>query len=168
MLQGRRITLVVAMADNRAIGLDGQMPWHLPRELRHFKETTMGHPIVMGRKTHESIGRPLPGRQNIVISRDVAYQAAGCDTAGSLEEAVSKAEGDEVMVIGGGQIYAAALPFADRMVITRVACSPEADTWFPPWDPAEWRETGRRAEQADESNPLDYVVIDLERCLPGT
>lgn len=168
MLHDKRITLVVAMAKNRAIGLDGQMPWHLPRELKHFKETTMGHPILMGRKTHESIGRALPGRQNIVISRDPNYRAEGCDSAVSLEDAVSVANGEEIMVIGGGQIYKAAFAYADRLVLTLVDCSPSADTWFPGWDESEWRVVARREEQADESNAFSYSVLDLIRDLPGT
>ncbi len=108
MLGGKRVTLVAAMARNRAIGQDGAMPWHLPRELKHFEATTLGHPIVMGRKTWESIGRALPGRQNIVVTRDPGYRAEGCDVVGSLEAAMAVAAGDEVMVIGGGQLYAQA------------------------------------------------------------
>ena len=104
MLAGKRITLIAAMGRNRAIGLEGAMPWHLPRELRHFKETTMGKPIVMGRKTWESIGRVLPGRQNIVVTRNPDYVAEGCDVTGSLEGAVARASGREVMIIGGGQL----------------------------------------------------------------
>ena len=163
MLQGKKITLVAAMARNRAIGLDGAMPWHLPRELRHFKETTFGKPIVMGRKTWESIGRVLPGRQNIVVTRNPDYQAAGCDVVDSLESAAETAAGDEVMMIGGGQLYAEALPFADRMVLTLVECEPEADTWFPAWNDGEWREVASREEAPDEENPHAYRVVELER-----
>ena len=112
MLGGRKITLVAAMARNGAIGLDGAMPWHLPRELKHFRDTTMGKPIVMGRLTWRSIGRALPGRQNIVVSRDPAFGAPGCEVARSLEEAIALARGEEVMIIGGGQLYAAAMPLA--------------------------------------------------------
>lgn len=161
MLAGKRITLIAAMACNRAIGLDGAMPWHLPRELRHFKDTTMGKPIVMGRKTWESIGRVLPGRQNIVVTRNPEYVAEGCDVTGSLAEAVARASGMEVMVIGGGQLYAEALPHSDRMVLTMVDCEPEADTWFPDWSAEEWVETSARSELADEKNPLNYQVMDL-------
>ena len=133
MLGGKRISIVAAMARNRAIGIRGAMPWHLPRELRHFKETTMGKPIVMGRKTWESIGRALPGRQNLVVSRNPEFRADGCEITQSLEAAVRQARGDEVMVIGGGQLYVQALPVADRMVLTLVDCEPDADTWFPRW-----------------------------------
>ena len=163
MLHGKKITLVAAMARNRAIGLDGAMPWRLPRELKHFKETTMGKPIVMGRKTRESIGRVLPGRQNIVVTRNPDYLAEGCDVLLSLEAAVDSAAGDEVMVIGGGQVYAEALPFADRMVLTMVECEPEADTWFPEWDEGEWLEVSSRSEAPDEKNPYAYRVVEMLR-----
>ena len=165
MLLDKTITLVAAMAANRAIGLDGQMPWHLPRELKHFRETTMGKPIVMGRKTWESIGRALPGRQNLVVTRNPRLEAPDCDVAGSLWEAVEMAAGDEVMIIGGGQLYAEALPMADRMVLTRVDCEPEADTWFPEWNEAEWIESASRDELPDEKNPYAYRVFELKRRL---
>jgi len=163
MLHGKRITLVAAMGRNRAIGLDGALPWHLPRELRHFKETTMGKPIVMGRRTWQSIGRALPGRQNLVVTRDTALRAEGCDIAHSLGEAVARSVGAEVMIIGGGQLYREALPHADRMILTLVDQEPAADTWFPAWDPAEWCEVTVRNERADEKNPCDYRVIELTR-----
>jgi dihydrofolate reductase len=163
MLAGKTITLVAAMAINRAIGRDGAMPWHLPRELKHFKNTTMGKAIVMGRKTWESIGRVLPGRQNIVVTRNPDYAVEGCDVVSSLEAAIAAAESDEVMIIGGGQLYAEAMPQADRMVLTLVDCEPEADTWFPEWDEEDWREVSSREEASDENNPHAYRVLDLER-----
>ena len=167
VLQGKRITLIAAMAGNRAIGLDGAMPWHLPRELKHFKDSTMGKPIVMGRKTWESIGRVLPGRQNIVVTRNPDYSAAGCDVAASLAEAVTAASGPEVMVIGGGQLYAEAMAVADRMLLTLVECEPEADTWFPEWNEEEWAGTTVRVELPDEKNPLAYKVREYVR-LPSS
>ena len=163
MLLGKTITLVAAMGRNRAIGLDGALPWRLPRELKHFRDTTMGKAIVMGRLTWASIGRALPGRQNIVVSRDPAFAAPGCEAAGSLEQAVAAAEGEEVMIIGGGQLYAAALPYADRMVLTLVDCAPQADTWFPAWDEGAWREVAARDEAADADNPFAYRVVELVR-----
>lgn len=163
MLGGKRITVIAAMARNRAIGRDGGLPWHLPRELQHFKETTMGHAIVMGRRTWQSIGRPLPGRQNIVVTRNPAFHAEGCDVAASLDDAVAVARSEEVMVIGGGQLYAAALEHADRMILTIVDCEPAADAWFPSWRESEWRETPLRTERADGTNPLGYRVIELAR-----
>jgi dihydrofolate reductase len=161
--QGKSITLIAAMARNRAIGVNGAMPWHLPGELQHFKAATMGKPIVMGRKTWESIGRPLPGRQNIVVTRNPGFRAEGCDLAVSLDEAIDLANGEEIMIIGGGQLYAQALPDADRMLLTLVDCEPDADTWFPPWDRAQWRLVSRRQEASDNDNPLSYEVLELVR-----
>jgi dihydrofolate reductase len=163
VLAGKTITLVAAMARNRGIGMDGELPWHLPGELSHFRQTTMGKPIVMGRKTWQSIGRALPGRQNLVVSRNRAFKAEGCEVAASLEEAVSRAQGLDVMVIGGGQLYAEALPHADRMVLTLVDCEPPADTWFPEWKNDEWEETAERSEEPDELNPYAYRVVELRR-----
>ena len=163
MRQGKSITLIAAMARNRAIGIDGAMPGHLPGELQHFKAATMGKPIVMGRKTWESIGRPLPGRQNIVVTSRSGLVARGCDLAASLDEAIALANGAEVMIIGGGHLYAQALPMADRLLLTLVDCEPEADTWFPPWDRAQWRLVSRRQEASDDNNPLSYEVLDLVR-----
>lgn len=163
MMQGRKITLIAAMAGNRAIGMNGDMPWHLPGELRHFKEVTMGKPIVMGRKTWESIGRALPGRQNIVVSRNLSFQAPGCVLAGSLEDAIGLASGEEVMIIGGGELYRQALGNADRMILTEVDCEPRADTWFPDWDQSQWEQISIRQERADEKNPYAYRVVEWVR-----
>ena len=163
-MQNRKtITIIAAMARNRAIGLAGAMPWRLPGELRHFKETTMGKPIVMGRKTWESIGRALPGRQNIVVTRNRDYRAENCLVVQSLTLAIEGAEGDEIMVIGGGQLYRQALPAADRMVLTMVDCAPAADTWFPEWNESEWTEISRRSQAIDENNELAYVIVELVR-----
>lgn len=162
-MQNKTITIIAAMAHNRAIGLAGAMPWHLPGELRHFKETTMGKPIVMGRKTWESIRRVLPGRQNIVVTRNREYRAEGCLVVQSLSHAIERAEGDEIMVIGGGQLYRQALPVADRMVLTLVDCTPAADTWFPEWNENEWSEISRRSQAIDDSNALGYEVVELIR-----
>lgn len=159
----QRITLVAAMARNRAIGLDGRMPWHLPGELQHFKSVTMGKPIVMGRKTWESIGRPLPGRQNIVISRNQNYFAEGAECCTSLQRALEIADGDEVMVIGGGELYRQALPLADRMILTVVDCEPAADTFFPPWESTDWQEVSRQTKPADERNAHACEVLELRR-----
>jgi len=163
MLHGKTITIVAAMARNRAIGLNGRLPWHLPRELRHFRETTMGKPIVMGRRTWESIGKALPGRQNLVVTANASFRAEGCEVVHSLEEAVARSEGAEVMIIGGGQLYGEALPLADRMILTLVQCDADADTWFPEWNEREWRRVAVREERADDRNPFDYRVIELSR-----
>jgi len=155
--------LIAAVASNGGLGLEGKMPWHLPGELRHFREVTMGKPIVMGRKTWESIGKPLPGRQNIVISRNPAFQAPGCEVYGSLEQAIANALGNEVMVIGGGEIYRRALPLATRMVLTLVDCAPTADTWFPDWKRAEWTLVRERTAGADAGNQYGYRVQEWLR-----
>jgi dihydrofolate reductase len=123
----------------------------------------MGKPIVMGRKTWESIGRALPGRQNIVVTRSREYCAEGCLVVQSLPLAIERAEGDEIMVIGGGQLYGQALPVADRMVLTLVDCAPVADTWFPEWNANEWSEISRRSQAIDENNELAYVIVELIR-----
>ena len=154
------------MGKNRAIGLDGRMPWHLPAELQHFKKATMGKAIVMGRKTWQAIGRPLPGRQNIVVSRNPDFHAEGVGLAASLEDAVDISESDEVMVIGGGQLYALALPLAQRMVLTLIDIEPEADTWFPEWDDKDWSQTSEIHFPIGDKNKLAYRVIELNR-VPG-
>ena len=151
------------MGNNRAIGLDGRMPWHLPAELQHFKRATMGKAIVMGRKTWQSIGRPLPGRQNIVISRKPGFIARGADVAGSLTAAVEISKADEIMVIGGGQLYVLALPLAQRLILTLIDIEPEADTWFPEWDNGQWQQTEERRFQADDNNELAYRIVELTR-----
>lgn len=157
------LTIVVAMARNRAIGLRGEMPWHLPDELRHFKKVTLGKPVIMGRKTREAIGMALPGRQNIVISRNPAFIAAGCQTASSLEQAVELAHGTELMIIGGGELYRLALPHASRMVLTVVDCEPEADTWFPEWQRSEWELQGSVRHESDQQHEFSFDMQEWKR-----
>jgi dihydrofolate reductase len=139
------VVLVAAVADNGVIGADGQLPWHLPEDLAHFKRVTTGHTVVMGRRTFESIGRPLPRRTNVVVSRQPGWSAEGVLAATSLAEALEIAAGHDgdAMVIGGGQIYALAMPLADRQVLTEVHCAPDGDAVYPPFDRAEWDETQR-------------------------
>ena len=159
-----KLSLIAAMADNRVIGHENRLPWHLPADLQHFKAITLGKPVLMGRKTWESIGRPLPGRTNIVITRDTGYVAEGCVVAHSLEEAVRAAgEAAEVMVIGGAQLYRQALPLADTLYLTLVHAEIRGDTRFPAWQPGEWRETARIDHEADDRNPHAYSFITLER-----
>lgn len=158
----KTLTIVAAMGRNRAIGVDGGLPWRLPEELKHFKETTLGKPIVMGRRTWESIGRALPGRQNIVVTRQAGYEAEGCRVVGSLVEAIEVANGTEVMIIGGGELYRQALPLASRMVLTEVDRSPEADTWFPEWDPGDWRAVSHRRVTPEEGRPA-FEITDWRR-----
>jgi len=168
----KKITLIAAMGRNREIGLDGHMPWHLPAELQHFKQTTMGKAMLMGRKTWQAIGRPLPGRQNIVITRNPDFQAEDADVCTSLAAAVDISQSPEIMVIGGGQLYALALPLAQRMVLTLVDIEPEADTWFPAWHDQQWRQTEEKYFQADGENGIAYRIVELERVgsggYPGT
>jgi dihydrofolate reductase len=161
------ITLIAAMGKNRAIGLDGRMPWHLPAELQHFKRVTMGKAIVMGRKTWQAIGRPLPGRQNIVISRDSGFKAAGAELTDSLRNAIEISRAEEIMVIGGGQLYALALPFAQRMILTLIDIEPRADTWFPEWEEDHWEQVNVQNFPADENNKLAYRVVELNRIEAG-
>ena len=159
----KKLTLIAAMGKNRAIGLAGRMPWHLPAELQHFKQATMGKAIVMGRKTWQAIGRPLPGRQNIVVTRNPDFQAEGVDLASSLEDAVRISESNDVMVIGGGQLYALGLPLAQRMILTLIDIEPEADTWFPEWDEQQWSQVSEKHFPIDDNNKLPYRIIEFSR-----
>ncbi len=161
------ISVIVAVADNGVIGRNNALPWHLPEDLRYFKRVTMGKPIVMGRKTFESIGRPLPGRTNIVISRDPAFAAAGVEAATSLDAALQLAESAagvrEVVVIGGAEIYALAIPRADRLYVTRVHAEPEGDALLPPVAWGDWVERQREDCRADGANSCDYSFVVYER-----
>ena len=159
----KSVTLVAALARNRAIGFRGRMPWHLPSELAHFRSTTWGKPVVMGRRTFEAIGRALPGRQNIVVTGNREFRAEGCEIAVSLEQAILLAHGPEVMVIGGGELYRQALPLASRMVLTVIDCEPEADTWFPAWNESEWKVVLRRSCAADSGSPLAFEIVEYLR-----
>ncbi len=159
-----KISLIAALGPDRLIGRQNALPWQLPADLRHFKKLTMGHPIVMGRKTHESIGRPLPGRQNIVISRQPEYRADGCTVAHSLSDALAAAkDGDEVFIIGGAAVYQEALPRADRLHLTLIEGQFEGDTFFPDYDPPRWHELSRDRHEADPSNPHAHTFLTLER-----
>jgi dihydrofolate reductase len=161
------ITLVVAAGTNGVIGRDGDMPWHLPADLAHFKQVTLGKPVLMGRRTPESIGRPLPGRLNLVLSKNPAYRSEGCGTVGSLADALAVAAREgaaELMVIGGGGVYAEALPLADRILLTRVHVALQGDTYFPALDPDEWQEASRQERAADARNAFDLSFLELVRC----
>lgn len=159
------LRLVVAYADNRIIGRDNTLPWRLPGDLAHFKRTTMGLPIIMGRKTWESLGRPLPGRHNIVISRNPAFAANGATVVASLDEALrAAAQGSQsdapqtACIIGGAQIYAQALPLADEVVATEVHADVEGDASFAPLDPTQWHETQRQPQPEENGLRYDFVV----------
>ena len=165
-----KLALIWAMARNRTIGRNNALPWYLPEDLKYFKRVTLGKPVIMGRKTWESIGRPLPGRTNIVITRDVAFQADGVRVVHSLEQALALAEkiclldgGDEAIVMGGAEIYALALPHADRLYLTQVHADVEGDAHFPPLDLTQWHELWREDFAAQGPNPYDYSFLILER-----
>lgn len=158
------LSMVVAHAHNRIIGKDNDMPWHLPADLAYFKKTTLGKPVVMGRKTYESIGRPLPGRQNIVISRDENYQAEGITSVTSVEQALEAAgDVDEIMVIGGGAIYKHCLPAAHRLYITHIDGDIEGDTQFPEYSLEHWQKVSSEIRTADEKNAYDLDFAVYER-----
>ncbi len=151
------------MAKNRVIGANNALPWHLSADLKRFKALTMGHHIIMGRKTFESIGRILPGRTSVVVSRNPGYRPAGVLVAPNLESALAIAEGDsDAFVIGGAEIYRAALPVADRILLTEIGRGFEGDTFFPPLPPTDWRETARDPD-TDEASGLNFSFVTLER-----
>lgn len=154
---------IVAIGEDEVIGVGGSLPWHYSEDLKRFKRVTLGAAVVMGRKTWESIGRPLPGRQNIVISRNPDYPQQGFNLCSSLQEAIEVAQSHEVMVIGGGELYRQAMPVASRMVLTLVDFEPQADTWFPEWDTAEWLELSRQPKPADQQNRYACEVLRLQR-----
>ena len=163
-----RLTLIAAVAKNRVIGNGNALPWRLPEDLKRFKALTLGHPVIMGRKTWESLGRPLPGRTNIVISRRVDFHAPGATSVGSLEAALAKAEAtgtDEAFIIGGAEIYAQALPLARRLQLTEIDRDYAGDAFFPSLDPAEWHETERAAHHAAAN--FDYAFVTYERADRG-
>jgi dihydrofolate reductase len=141
------ITVLAAVGANLVIGRDGQMPWHLPEDLAHFKAVTMGYTMVMGRKTYDSIGRALPGRRTIVITRQPGWHAPSVEVAHSLPEALALAGPADVFVIGGSEVYREAMPYADQMLLTEVEQSPEGDAFFPAFQASDWREVSREAHQ---------------------
>jgi dihydrofolate reductase len=158
------VSLIVAMDEAGLIGRDGGLPWRLPSDLAHFKRTTMGKPIVMGRRTWESIGRPLPGRRNVVLSRTPGFAPEGAVVVPDCEAAVRAAgDADELVVIGGAEVYGAFLAATDRIYLTRVHGRFEGDTWFPPLDDREWVETDVREHAADARNPHPFTILRLER-----
>lgn len=154
------------MAENRVIGLKNGLPWHLPADLAHFKQLTLGKPIVMGRRTWESLPGPLPRRTHVVVTRDPAYRAEGCLVVSSPHAAVAAVDAPEIMVIGGERLYRAMLPMASRIYLTLVAARPEGDAFFPEWKPACWQETSRVELPRDERNSYDLTFLTLERVHP--
>ncbi|SAL47199.1 dihydrofolate reductase [Caballeronia telluris] len=160
------LTLIVARARNGVIGRDNDLPWRLPEDLAFFKRTTMGSPIIMGRKTHESIGRPLPGRRNIVVSRDAARRFEGCDTVASLDDALALAVADdarEAFVIGGAQLYREAIRHAGKLIVTEIDADFEGNTKLDAFDPDEWIEQSRERHRAAAPNDFDYAFVVYRR-----
>ena len=158
------ISIIVALAENRVIGVNNTLPWRLPNDLKHFRRLTTGHAIILGRKNYESIGKPLPERTNIVITRNHDFHADGCLIAHSLDEALVLAGNDpEIFVIGGAEIYRAALARTDRLYLTRVHAVIAGDTYFPEFDETEWREISRERHEPDERHAYAYSFVVLER-----
>jgi dihydrofolate reductase len=158
------ISLVVAAARNNVIGKGNALPWDLPNDLKHFREVTAGHTVIMGRKTFESIGRPLPKRRNVVITRQPDYKPEGVEVAASLEAALASVPAsEEAFIIGGGEIFKMALPIADRVYLTRVEADVAGDAFFPVLAPDEWREVSRQEGVVDEKNALPYTFLVFER-----
>jgi dihydrofolate reductase len=160
-LSGPRIYLVAAVASNGIIGANGRLPWSLPQDLQHFKRLTMGHPVIMGRRTWESLKGPLPGRDNIVVSASPGYQAPGAAVAGSLEGALALCAGEPVaFVIGGSRLFAESLPMADGLVMTEIERAYEGDTWFPQYDRSRWRESQRERHVTEDGTKFDFVLYE--------
>lgn len=161
-----KIAIIAAVANNHVIGADNKLLWHLPADLKHFKNLTMGHTMIMGRKTFESIGKPLPGRRTIVVTRKENYNAQGCDVVHSLNEAFELAkENEEIFVVGGAEIYQQTidLPQTQKLYITRVFALFEGDAFFPNVDPRKWKLTERADHQANEKNPFNFTFLTYER-----
>jgi len=159
-----QISLIAAMDENRLIGAHNSLPWRLPADMQWFRRQTMGKAVLMGRNTFASIGKPLPGRQNIVLSRNHELHLEGCSIIHSLDDLRETA--DELMIIGGAEVYELALPQADRLYLTTIAASFDGDAWFPEYSEHEWREVFREAHSADEANAWDYTFRILERSSP--
>ena len=162
------LSLIAALAENRVIGIDNSMPWHLPGDFKYFKATTLGKPIIMGRKTWDSLGRPLPGRLNLVVSRQPGLQLEGAEVFASLDEAMLRAEQwalaqgvDELMLIGGAQLYTQAIErgLADRLYLTRVELNPEGDAWFPEFDAAQWTLVSSQENPAEGEKPAYHFEV---------
>ncbi len=161
-----RLSLIAAISENRVIARDGEIPWRIPADMKHFKATTMGKPIIMGRKTFDVLGKPLPGRFNIVMSSDRSFEAQGAEVVLDFRTALERAgrfESDEIMVIGGGEIYELALPFADRIYLTEVHAKVEGDTYFPHLPTNDWREVSRDFLKKRDKATYDCSFLILER-----
>ncbi len=158
------LSIIAALSRNRVIGRNNQLPWRLPADLKHFKAVTLGKPVIMGRKTFDSIGKPLPGRDNIVVTRNPQFHTAGIAVVHSLDAALANAQAaPEIMLIGGAQLYAEALPRTQRLYLTLIHVDVDGDAHFPVYNPADWRETAREDHAPDENNHYSYSFLILER-----
>jgi len=158
------IVLIAAVARNGVIGRGGRLPWRMPADLARFKRLTLGHTVLMGRRTWESLGRPLRGRRNVVLTRDASFAEPGCEVVHSVEEGRALADGgDELFVIGGASVYAAFLPFADRLLVTHIDADVPGDAVFPPIDPRAWRLVEETPGSVDAANPLPHRFVEYER-----
>lgn len=159
---GQRLSIIAAVARYGVIGIENRLPWRLPEDLRHFKRLTLGHHLIMGRKTFESIGRPLPGRVTVILTRDPGYRAEGCITAGSIDDALRLCGDDpEVFVVGGAELYAQLLPRADRLYLTEIDADFAGDAFFPAYDRTQWQEIGREPHVSDTG--LAYAFVTYQR-----
>jgi dihydrofolate reductase len=159
-----RISVIAALAKNRVIGIENRLPWRLPEDLAHFKTLTLNHPILMGRKTFESLGRPLPGRTNIVITRNSGYSRDGCLVADSIPAALALcAEAGEIFFIGGAELYAQAIPLADRLYLTEVDIEAAGDAWFPDYDRSAFSEVSRESHRGEKGDALKFDFVVYER-----
>ncbi len=157
------ISIIAAMAKNQVIGKNNALPWHLPADLKHFKNVTMGKSIVMGRKTYESIGKPLPGRQNIIITADKNYQANGCTIIHSIDDVKSNKDIPEIFIIGGAEIYKQLLPYTQKLYLTFIDANIDGDSYFPEWQQNQWQYISRENHLADAQNKFNYSFVVLER-----
>lgn len=160
----KKISIIVAMSENFIIGNENKLPWHLPADLKYFKSVTLNKPVLMGRKTYESIGKPLPQRRNFILTKEVNYSAIDCEVVHSLEAAFNLLkEEKEIMVIGGGKVYEAAFPYVNRLYITLVHGDFSGDTFFPHFDKKDWQEVSRQDFFSDEKNPYSYTFVIYDR-----
>jgi dihydrofolate reductase len=156
-----RIYLIAAVASNGVIGANGKLPWHLPEDLKHFKKLTLGHPVIMGRHTWESLGKPLPGREHIVVTRQAGFAALGASVAATLPAAIALCTGEPLaFVIGGAELYAAALPLADGLILTEIDADYDGDTRFPEWDRKAWRATQKETHTSEKGVRFDFVLYE--------
>jgi dihydrofolate reductase len=162
--QTPRLSIIVAMAKNLTIGVDNTLPWRCPEDLKHFKALTMGHHMIMGRKTYDSIGKPLPGRTTVVVTRNTGLQIDGCLIAHSLEQAIAACAGDEaIFIVGGAELYTQSLPLADTLYITEIQQDVEGDAHFPAFNKAEWQEVSREVRSQETPQPLEYHFVCYRR-----